>query len=206
MIYKEGDLNMGEEIAVRRATGKDFEKLCQVYANDGVEHARPLESFALMDFILSKANVFLAAEVDRKIVGLAFVRPKGDEAKIDFFSVASDWRGKGVERRLLEAIEQQIASLPLNFYAPIKDNVLVDLFLSQGFEIDDEIYNMYGQGAHGYLLKKNAGKKDALEGAVETGGLVPGELQGERVTILQPRSVIQRSSVLEDNLRKLDST
>lgn len=131
----------------------------------------------------------LIAKISRKPIAFIFTRRKGDEVKIDLFSVAKKYRGKGAEKRLLDQAEQVEEVSKITTYLPKSDKNNLNLFKKQGFIIYNEVKNLFGDGEHGlYLIK------DLTKVKVERPLRVEKETKSQKAV----------KSFLEENLGKLD--
>ena len=142
------------ELVIDRANLDDIEGLVHVYSSDGVEHLRALDSYPLTQWILDQNSNLLIAKVSRKPIAFIFTRKKGSEVKIDLFSVAKKYRGKGAEKKLLDQIEQVEDVSKITTYLPKSDKNNLALFKKQGFIVYNEVKNLFGEGEHGmYMIK-----------------------------------------------------
>ena len=167
------------ELVIDRANLDDIEGLVHIYNSDGVEHARELDSYPLTQWILDQNSNLLIAKVSRKPVAFIFTRKKGNEVKIDLFSVSKKYRGKGAEKRLLDQIETTEDTSKITTYLPKSDKSNLLLFKKQGYLVYNEVKNLFGEGEHGlYLIKdlteikvdrlKREKKETKLEKAAKT--------------------------------------
>jgi len=142
------------ELVIDRANLDDIEGLVHVYNSDGVEHLRALDSYPLTQWILDQNSTLLIAKVSRKPVAFIFTRKKGNEVKIDLFSVSKKYRGKGAEKRLLDQIEIAEDVSKITTYLPKSDKSNLALFKKQGYLVYNEVKNLFGEEEHGlYLIK-----------------------------------------------------
>lgn len=149
------------EIVVSKANLDDIEGLIHVYNSDGLKHARELETYPLHEWIMDQKYSFNVAKVSRKPVGFLFTRRKGDEAKIDMFSVAKKYKGKGVEKKLLEAAEKAEEVPKITTYIPKSDKTLLTLFKKQGYIVYNEVKELFGDKENGLYLIKNVARETA---------------------------------------------
>ena len=138
---------------VRRATINDINSLFDIYNNDGIKHSRTLDSYPLMNMLMDENNIFLIA-LNPKPVGFIHVRTKGEDAKIDFFSVLSIDKNK-VQEKLLDAAEKEISANKITIYLPKSDQEAINLFTRKGYRIFDEISDLFGEGNNGVYLVRN---------------------------------------------------
>lgn len=142
------------EIIIDRANLDDIEGLVHVYKSDGIEHTRELDTYPLTQWILDQNSNLLIAKVSRKPIAFIFTRRKGNEVKIDLFSVSRKYRGKGAEKRLLDQIEGAEDVSKVITYLPKSDKNNLALFKKQGYLVYNEVKNLFGEGEHGlYLIK-----------------------------------------------------
>jgi ribosomal protein S18 acetylase RimI-like enzyme len=177
---------MDMEIVIERATLDDIDGLIHVYKSDGIEHKRELDSYPLTEWILEAKNNFIVAKSARKPIGFILARKKGDEVKIDLFSVTKKYKGKGAERKLLEAAEGLENVMKITSYTPKSDKNMVNLFKKEGFLVYNEIKDLFGEGENGLYLIKAVGEKKHDKRTKET------------------KSVRAARSFLEENIGKLD--
>ena len=149
------------EIVVSKATLDDIESLIAVYKTDGQKHARALETYPLHEWIMDPKYSFNIAKVSKTPVGFLFTRKKGDEAKIDMFCVVKKYKGKGVEKRLLEAAEKTEETPKITTYVPKSDKALLNVFKKQGYVIYNEVKGLFGDDEHGLYLIKSIVKQPA---------------------------------------------
>lgn len=178
------------ELIIDRASLDDIEGLINVYKSDGMKHTRELDSYPLTEWILDSNTSFFVAKVSRRPVGFIFARKKGDEVKIDLFSVSKKYKGKGAETRLLERTEGFEDASKVTTYVPKSDKWMVNLFKKQGFIVYNEIKNLFGDGENGLYMVK--------------------DLTAPKVEKIKPRQKKETKSqqavksFLEENLGKLD--
>jgi ribosomal protein S18 acetylase RimI-like enzyme len=177
------------ELVIDRANLDDIEGLVHVYNSDGVEHLRALDSYPLTQWILDQNSNLLVAKVSRKPVAFIFTRKKGNEVKIDLFSVSKKYRGKGAEKRLLDQIELAEDVSKITTYLPKSDKSNLALFKKQGYLVYNEVKNLFGEEEHGlYLIK------DLTKIKVERPKREKRETKSEKAA----------KSYLDENLGKLD--
>lgn len=143
------------EIVIDRANLDDIEGLVNVFSSDGVKHTRKLDTYPLTEWILDQNHNFMVAKVSRKPIGFIFSRKKGDEVRIDLFSVAKKHKGKGAEKKLLDHVEQVEGVLKMTTYLPKSDKWMVNLFKKQGYFIYNEVKNLFGEDENGLYLTKD---------------------------------------------------
>jgi len=175
------------EIIISRANLDDIDGLIHVYKNDGAEHVRGLDNYPLTEFILDQNHHFLVARISRKPIGFIFARKKGEEIKIDMFSVLKKYRNKGVEKKLLDEVEGIEDASKITTYVPKSDKWIVALFKKHGFMVYNEVKNLFGDGEVGLYLIKDLT-----------------ELQFEKPRKKRTRAEKAAKSFLEENLGKLD--
>ena len=137
------------EFKIHKAMLDDIDGLIQVYKSDGMEHKRELDSYPLTELILDQKDHFLVAKILRKPVGFIYARKKGDEVKIDIFSVAKKYRGKGAEKKLLDTVEGSHEAIKITSYVPKSEKWMVNLFKKQGYMVYNEVRNLFGEGESG---------------------------------------------------------
>ena len=123
------------DVTIRRMTMEDVDG---VHAIEAATFARPWKR---EDFVREMTkNVcarYLVAEEAGRIIGFAGAWIVLDEAHVTNIAVKAEWRGRGVGRRLTEALMQYAANLGV-VYATLevrRSNVLAQtLYKSLGFE------------------------------------------------------------------------
>jgi ribosomal protein S18 acetylase RimI-like enzyme len=143
------------EITIQKAILDDIEGLISVYKSDGTKHTRDLSTYPLTDWILDDKYSFFVAKAARKPVGFAFARRKGEELKIDLFSVAKAYKGKGVEKKLLGEIENSSDISKVTAYAPKSNKNVMGAFKKNGFVAYNEVKHLFGEGENGIYLVKD---------------------------------------------------
>jgi ribosomal protein S18 acetylase RimI-like enzyme len=174
------------EIVVSKANLDDMEGLLHVYQSDGLKHTRDLDSYPLHEWILDPKHHFIVAKIGRKPVGFVFTRKKGEEAKIDMFSITKKYRGKGVEKRLLDRAETLEEVSKIATYVPKSDKWMVNLFKKQGYIIYNEISSLFGENEPGLYMTKDLTQWKEAKRSKKT------------------KSEEAAKSFLEENLGKLD--
>jgi len=175
------------EVTIEKANLDDIEGLVHVYNGDGSQHARELESYPLTQWLLDDKSHFLVAKVSRKPIGFIFVRKKGNEVKIDMFSVLKKYKAKGVDKRLLDYIEGMEDASKVMTYVPKSDKAMLSLFKKQEYFTYNEVKNLFGEGENGMYLIKDLAKIQKQE-------------RDKKAT----KSEKAARSFLEENLGKLD--
>jgi len=178
------------DVNIREVMLKDLEKLCEIYEDDGQEHARPLSSYPLTEWIMSKKDTFLVAESNRQPVGFILIRQKGDESKIDLFSVKNQVQGKGIEKKLLKTAEGLLNASEIHVYVPKNDKKLIEFYENQGYLVYNEVSNLFGQGKPGLFLTKNLTEIK----------IKPKPVQKKK----KAKKFKKRPKILEQNIKKLD--
>ena len=132
---------------VREASLDDFEELCRVYESDGQDHKRQLSTFPVAEWVFNAKTLFLVAKFKR-IAGFIVVRTMDDEAKIDLLSITEQHQGKGIEQELLNTVEDELFDIVLKMNVSSKDKKRLALLREQGFEVIEQLTNLYGKGNH----------------------------------------------------------
>ncbi len=116
------------------------------------------------------------------------MRPKEDEARIDLLSVRRGTKAEEVRDLLLnKAIKRLEEAKTISVYSPKKLKI-TKFYKDQGFEIYNEIQDMYGKSRTGVYLVKSLQTKPP-----------------EKTTrILHKKSPYQAKLTLKENLQKLD--
>ena len=180
------------EISVQKAVLDDIEGLVHVYKSDGTKHHRDLSTYPLTDWIMDDKYSFLVAKAARKPVAFAFARRKGEELKIDLFSVSKAYKGKGIEKKLLTEMENTADISKITAYAPKSGKSAMAAFKKNGFVAYNEVKHLFGEGENGVYLVKD------LMQAVKI----------ERKKPVKERKLSKKErdaeSFLRENLEKLD--
>lgn len=180
------------EIIVEKASLDDIEGLIHTYKNDGIKHPRDLSTYPLTDWIMDDKYNFFVAKTARKPIGFAFARRKGDELKIDLFSVSKAYKGKGIEKRLLSEMENTADVSKITAYAPKSNKSIMGAFKKNGFVAYNEVKHLFGDGENGIYLVKDLAETIRIE-------------RKKRAKERQPsKKERDAESFLKENLEKLD--
>ena len=189
-------LSRGDDmVKIRWAELRDIHDLYKVYKNDGEKHARSLTSYPIALWITGENNIFLVAEESKNNrIGFVIVRPKGDEARIDFLSVKKDKniKAKKIREMLIGEVEDLLPKQKLTLYIP-KHKSKIKMYEDLGFEEYDLLYEMYGKRKDGILMVKKPGTRVKKKITLK---------KGKKGVYKAKKS--ERSEILEQNLEKLE--
>ena len=146
------------EVTIRRMTLADVDS---VHAIENATFARPWKRDDFVKEMTKNACArYLVAEVDSRIVGFAGAWIVLDEAHVTNIAVAADCRGRGIGRKLTEALMQYAANLGV-VYATLEvrrsNAVAQSLYKSLGFEyvgVRKRYYEDNGEDAFLYCCQR----------------------------------------------------
>jgi ribosomal protein S18 acetylase RimI-like enzyme len=192
------------KITVRPATINDIELLNLIHKRDGRKHARRFSDYPLAEWIMDQNNPFLIAFSSNTPSGFIRVRIKGDESKIDHFSVVKAQQFKGVEEALLREVETRIPHGTVEVHMPKSLVKLRKFYADQGYVMADEVHSLYGKSRHGVILRKRL-DVPLFRKAPRIGKKERAKKPKKRVS--KKRAVkgqIKNNKVLEENLKRLE--
>ena len=146
------------EVTIRRMTLADVDS---VHAIENATFARPWKRDDFVkEMTKNTCARYLVAEVDSRIVGFAGAWIVLDEAHVTNIAVAADCRGRGIGRKLTEALMQYAANLGV-VYATLEvrrsNAVAQSLYKSLGFEyvgVRKRYYEDNGEDAFLYCCQR----------------------------------------------------
>lgn len=144
-------------VDVRKMELRDIGAIEKLYRSSKPAMGRDFRSYPFTEWVVNNERVLLVAEAGKKIIGFIVVRPKGDEASIDLFCYDKKSKADSLKDDLLNAAEEALETKRITAYVPKADK-LVSVFKKRGYEVYDEIKELFGKGNHAYLLIKHAEK------------------------------------------------
>jgi ribosomal protein S18 acetylase RimI-like enzyme len=190
-------------VSIRGASLSDLEGLREVWRNDGQRHTRDLMSYPVSEWIIARRDYFFVADTGIKPVGFIVARNTSDGSKIDFLSVKKTFQGKGIEKLLLDALEEQLSLGKVYSYVPKDNEKLVDVFKKQGYSVYNEIANLFGPSRNALVFMRDlsapAKQKKAKKGRQKP---EPRESEGARVL----GKSVYKNTRWNENMQQLEHT
>ncbi len=109
--------------------------------------------------VVSRAGAVFLGQVDGVVVGSCQLLRTWDEPGtfwIFGFYIRPDWQGQGFGRELLRGVMDEVTRVDgsgIELSVPPSNRAALDLYLSFGFRVVEEIVDFYGPGEDRYLLR-----------------------------------------------------
>ena len=160
---------------------------------------RAFHSYPFTEWIVNNERLLMVADNSKKILAFIIVRPKGDEASVDLFCYDKRSKVQDLKEDLLEKAESSIDTNKITIFLPKTDSLL-PFFKKQGYEIFDEVKDLYGNKKDAYLLVKNLHEAKKVRKVKKEKKVSTKKASKDIV-----EEVLDEKSHIDDNLEKLDA-
>ncbi len=149
---------------VRQGCLEDFRSTCEVEVRC-FEHPYPAR--LLFAFIVLFPEYYFVAECNDTVVGyvIGFVE-RGEVGHIASIAVLPEYRGRGLGKKLLGAIEDAFRKKGLReavLEVSVKNKIAINLYLSSGYRIVGRMKNYYPDGSDAFIMRKTLGENKIKE-------------------------------------------
>lgn len=124
---------------VRPFEPADLEQTLWLWEKWTVAHQRPTLSVADLVQALTDGVPAVVAEFEGSVIGAAFVRISGKRAWIQRLVIAEPWRGRGVGRSMLAALEVMVHELDIDRMVAIIPPASGRLFEKAGWKLTEDV-------------------------------------------------------------------
>ncbi len=149
---------------VRQGCLEDFRSICEVEVRC---FKHPYPARLLFALIVLFPEYYFVAECGNTVVGyvIGFVE-RGGVGHVASIAVLPEYRGRGLGKRLLEAIEDAFRKNGLResvLEVSVKNKVAINLYLSSGYRIAGRLENYYPDGSDAFVMRKNLSENTGKE-------------------------------------------
>ncbi len=132
-------------VSIREFTLQDYDSLIRLWQAAGMSYkpnGRDAKSKIAREIIQPTA-IFLVAEQDQKMIGAVFGTHDGRKGWINRLAVSPPHQGKGLARRLIEAVENRLEKAGIEIYACLIDEInetSIQVFEHSGYVFHHDIH------------------------------------------------------------------